>query len=84
MIEKLRGILQNITDRELIEFPESISLFSNQASIKARELVYFFLEIEKLFGVTFDADKLNNPNFYTLMNIAKEIEEKGGITCFKE
>lgn len=38
--------------------------------------LYLFLEIEKRYGVIIGAEKINNPNFFTLKSIAIEVENE--------
>ena len=43
---------------------------------KARDILCLFLEIEKRYGVIIGAEKINNPNFFTLKSIAIEVENE--------
>lgn len=76
MIEELRLIMSEITGRDFSNTDESVSLFSSVAGTKARDILCLFLEIEKRYDVIIDAEKINNPNFFTLKAIATEIENQ--------
>lgn len=39
-------------------------------------IVYFLVEIEERYGVVFDKEKINNPDFFTLKNISNELLAK--------
>lgn len=75
MIEKIRQIMADITKKDFSDIDEDVSLFSSAVGIKARDVLCLFLEIEKRYGVIIDADKINDPNFFTLKAIAVEIEQ---------
>ena len=75
MIEKIRQIIADITKKDFSDIDEDVSLFSSAVGIKARDVLCLFLEIEKRYGVIIDADKINEPNFFTLKAIAVEIEK---------
>lgn len=45
-------------------------------SYGARDIVYFLVEIEERYGVVFDKEKINNPDFFTLKNISNELLAK--------
>ncbi len=75
MIEEIRQIMADITKKDFSDIDEDVSLFSSAVGIKARDVLCLFLEIEKRYGVIIDADKINDPNFFTLKAIAVEIEQ---------
>jgi len=75
MIEKIRQIMADITKKDFSDIDEDVSLFSSAVGIKARDVLCLFLEIEKRYGVIIDADRINDPNFFTLKAIAVEIEQ---------
>lgn len=75
MIEELRIIMSEITGKDFSNIDENISLFSSVVGNKARDILCLFLEIEKRYGVIIDAEKINNPNFFTLKSIADEVEK---------
>ena len=75
MIEKIRQIIADITKKDFSDIDEDVSLFSSAVGIKARDVLCLFLEIEKRYGVMIDAQKRNDPNFFTLKAIAVEIEK---------
>ena len=79
MIEKIRQIIADITKKDFSDIDEDVSLFSSAVGIKARDVLCLFLEIEKRYGVIIDADKINDPNFFTLKAIAVEIEKNNKV-----
>lgn len=76
MVDELRLIMSEITGRDFSDTNENISLFSSVVGTKARDILCLFLEIEKRYGVIIDAEKINNPNFFTLKSIAIEVEKE--------
>ena len=75
MIEEIRQIMEDKKKKDFSDIDEDVSLFSSAVGIKARDVLCLFLEIEKRYGVIIDADKINDPNFFTLKAIAVEIEQ---------
>ena len=76
MVDEIRRIMSEITGRDFSNINESISLFSSAIGTKARDILRLFLEIEKRYGVIIGAEKINNPNFFTLKSIAIEVENE--------
>lgn len=76
MVDELRLIMSEITGRDFSDTNENISLFSSVVGTKARDILCLFLEIEKRYGVIIDAEKINNPKFFTLKSIAIEVEKE--------
>ena len=52
------------------------SFFFRMYSMNVRDIVYFLVEIEERYGVVFDKEKINNPDFFTLKNISNELLAK--------
>lgn len=76
MVDELRLIMSEITGRDFSDTNENISLFSSVVGTKARDILCLFLEIEKRYGEVIDAEKINNPKFFTLKSIAIEVEKE--------
>lgn len=76
MVDEIRRIMSEITGRDFSNINENISLFSSAIGTKARDILCLFLEIEKRYGVIIGAEKINNPNFFTLKSIAIEVENE--------
>lgn len=74
MLEELRTIMTDITGRDFHNVDENISLFSSMLGTKARDILYLFLEIEERYGVLLEAEKINDPNCFTLKAIAAEVD----------
>lgn len=51
------------------------NLFSSRWEFEPRDLVYFFILIEENLGVRFSAELINDFTFFTLKNIANEVEK---------
>lgn len=76
MVDEIRRIMSEITGRDFSNINENISLFSSAIGTKARDILCLFLEIEKRYGIIIGAEKINNPNFFTLKSIAIEVENE--------
>ena len=76
MVEELKPMLENISGKKLDELCDDECLFSRKYAMNARDIVYFLVEIEERYGVVFDKEKINNPDFFTLKNISNELLAK--------
>ena len=77
MVEELKPMLENISGKKLDELcDDDECLFSRKYAMNARDIVYFLVEIEERYGVVFDKEKINNPDFFTLKNISNELLAK--------
>lgn len=70
MVEELKPMLENISGKKLDELGDDECLFSRKYAMNARDIVYFLVEIKERYGVVFDKEKINNPDFFTLENIS--------------
>ena len=75
IINKLKDILYEITERKFDDTDIEVSLFSGECALEPRELVYLMLFIERDFKVVFSASEINEFDFYTLKNISQAISK---------
>ena len=71
MVEELKPMLENISGKKLDELGDDECLFSRKYAMNARDI-----EIKERYGVVFDKEKINNPDFFTLENISNELLAK--------
>lgn len=76
MVEELKPMLETISGKKLDALRDDEFLFSRKHGMNARDIVYFLLEIKERYCVVFDKAKINNPDFFTLENIANELLAK--------
>lgn len=50
--------------------------FFQKVCNECKRYCLFLVEIEERYGVVFDKEKINNPDFFTLKNISNELLAK--------